>query len=147
MLVLTRKPGRSIHIGDTIRLKLLYVLPSMALIEIIAPVETQVIEDDAQLRPDGLLGQAARYVSWQFIGDALRIGEATILIGRHEDTLHAQPASGRSLRIGIDAPRHILILRDELRRQPPRVLCAPQFGFPRMFGQPCDPPATRRHAA
>jgi sRNA-binding carbon storage regulator CsrA len=138
MLVLTRKPGRSIYIGDTIRLKLLYVLRSMALIEIFAPLETQVIEDDIKLRPDGLLAQAARYVSWQFVGDALRIGEATVLIGHYKDALHAQPASGRSLRIGIDAPRHIVILRDELRRPQPRALCAPQFGFPRMFGQPCD---------
>jgi sRNA-binding carbon storage regulator CsrA len=147
MLVLTRKPGQSIHIDGAIRLKLRCVLRAMALIEITAPIETHVIEDDVQVSPEWLRGRIARYVSWQFFGDGLRIGEATVLIGHPQDTLHSQPAIGRSLRFGIEAPRHILILRDELCRQPPRALCAPQFGFPRMSGRPHDGAATRLHAA
>jgi sRNA-binding carbon storage regulator CsrA len=147
MLVLTRTPGRSIHIGDDIRLKLRDVIRSMALIEIIAPTETCVIEDDIPCRPKSVHGNAAHYVSWQCFGDALRIGEATVLIGQHQGAQCARSAFGRQVRICIDAPRHILILRDELRRTSPRALCAPQFGCPPVGGRPHDRAAAQRHAA
>jgi carbon storage regulator len=57
MLVLSRKPGQSIYIGDDIILKILSIKNRYLQIGITAPESIQILRDDAKQKTRDLAGQ------------------------------------------------------------------------------------------
>lgn len=102
MLILTRREGETIHIGDAITLVVSKITPQRVRIDLALTQGTPVSLEDIHLSHGGFV---RRYVER---GQTFKIGEQISLIVCTKDRTPSQVA------IGITAPRDVNIARGEL---------------------------------
>ncbi len=117
MLVLTRRVGESIRIGDSVRLTIRGKARNHYTVTIAAPGDLSVVDDEGQ--PLTALRHRLRrkrcYVTALLAGESLRIGdEVHVLFGEDRYGGALRLRSGQQVRISIDAPREVPVHREEI---------------------------------
>ena len=115
MLVLTRRVGESIRIGDRIRLTVQGKVGSHITVALAAPAGVNVTDDtDTALLPCRRVWRRRCYEATLLLGDSLRIGrDVVVWIGGGRAGQPAK-ASGAQVRMGIDAPLEVAVHREEI---------------------------------
>lgn len=117
MLVLTRRVGESVRIGDGVRLTIRSKLRSHLTIAVAAPTHLAITDDaDVAVRPVRRRHRRGkRYLIAILLGDSLRLGEEIVVsFGGDGSGGCLDLARGRQVRIGIDAPRDVPVHREEV---------------------------------
>ena len=116
MLVLTRRVGESIRIGDSLRLTVRAKLRGHITLTLYAPAHVRLTDDaDIDLLPEKRSRRRIRYRASLLLGDSLRIGEVvTVWIGGSPKRGRMAPVRGGQVRIGIEAPECVKVYREEL---------------------------------
>jgi len=117
MLVLTRRVGESIRIGDSVRLTIRGKVGNHYTVAIAAPGDLAVVDDEG--RPLTALRHRQRrkrcYVAALLAGESLRIGDQVhVLFGEDRYGGTRRMRSGQQVRISIDAPREVPVHREEI---------------------------------
>lgn len=117
MLVLTRRVGESVRIGDGVRLTIRSKLRSHLTIAVAAPSHLAITDDDdVSVRPVRRRHRRGkRYLIAVLLGDSLRFGKE-IVVSFDGDASGGWLglARGRQVRIGINAPREVPVHREEV---------------------------------
>lgn len=116
MLILTRRVGESIRIGDAVRLTIRDKWPGQVLVVLSAPASMPVTNDaDLPVLPMRVRRRERRYLIAMTTGDHLRIGKDVVV---WFGACYGLGAKGirydRQVRIGIDAPRSVAVHREEV---------------------------------
>jgi carbon storage regulator CsrA len=115
MLVLTRRIGESIRIGDAVRLTIYSKLRAHVTVSLVAPADMFITNDaDALVKPAWHRRCSKRYLIALVAGDSVRIGEEVVVYSLGGWLGFAR---GRQVRVGIHAPREIAVHREELYQQ------------------------------
>lgn len=117
MLVLTRRVGESIRIGDDVRLTILSKLRAHLTISLAAPSNVAITDDtDMPVSPVRRRHRRGkRYLIAVMVGESLRIGdEVVVSFGGGPFGGWLGLARGRQVRVDIDAPRAIPVHREEV---------------------------------
>lgn len=116
MLVLTRRVGESIRIGDAVRLTIRSMLCAHVTVSLVAPADVRITDDcDALVIPVRRRLCSKRYLIAILAGDSLRIGNETIVcFGERTRGGWLGLARGQQIRIGIEAPRAVPVHREEI---------------------------------
>lgn len=116
MLVLTRRIGESIRIGDAVRLTIRDKLRAHVTVSLIAPADLCITDDaDVPVKPTWRRRCSQRYLIAMLAGDSLRIGdEIVVCFGERAIGGWLGLARGRQIRVGIDAPQEIPVHREEI---------------------------------
>lgn len=123
MLVLNRRIGESIRIGDAVRLTIRSKLRAHVTVSVVAPADVPITDDtDALVEPAWHRRSRKRYLIALLAGDSLRIGEE-IVVSPLGGGLGV--ARGRQVRVGIDAPRCVPVHREEVYQRIQRGEPAP----------------------
>jgi sRNA-binding carbon storage regulator CsrA len=112
VLILTRRPGQAIHIGDHVVLVVRHKLRSIVQIDLYAPTDATVMRDGVPLIGRVVRDGRCLHPLDMLTGERFRVGEASVVIGEPPEWMIFPRFAGRQVRIGIDAPRSVLILRD-----------------------------------
>lgn len=130
MLLLTRRIGETIYIGDAIRVTVHDRLRYHVTLGVIAPVHAALHYGGAALAPAVLPDGGHLYLVTLLAYERLCIGESELHVDFNIPFPKGDPRRERQVRIGITAPKEIPILREELylrtlaamgRRLPPPV--------------------------
>ena len=130
MLLLTRRIGQTIYIGDDIRVTVHDRLRYHVTLGVVAPTGLALHYSGAQLAPAVLPGGEHLYLVTLLAYEALSIGEIEPHVDFNIPFPKGDPRRERQVRVGITAPKEIPILREELylrtlaamgRRLPPPV--------------------------
>lgn len=114
-LVLNRRTGESLRIGDAVRLTVRDRRGACVLIAIAAPLDVPVAdEDDVMLLPATTSNGSALYLLWLLAGESLQVGEATIIVGDAAGAKRKVRGGQRQVRITVVAPRSLTVRREEL---------------------------------
>jgi carbon storage regulator len=117
MLVLTRRIGESIRIGDGVRLTILSKLRAHLTVALAVPTNVAITDDtDMPVSPVRRRHRRGkRYLIAVMVGDSLRIGdEVVVSFGDGPFVGYLGLARGRQVRIGVDAPREVPVHREEV---------------------------------
>ncbi|TXH69392.1 MAG: carbon storage regulator, partial [Lysobacteraceae bacterium] len=109
MLVLTRRIGEAIRIGDDVRLTVQARLRHHITLGVTAPGLTELLVEDATVTPRVLSGGRRFYLVPLLTGESVRIGEIEIRV-----CFDTAWASGRQVRLAIAAPRSVPVHREEV---------------------------------
>lgn len=114
MLLLTRRIGETLYIGDAIRVTVHDRLRYHVTLGVIAPAHVALRYGGAALAPAVLPGGERLYLVTLLACEALRIGEIELHVDFHLPFPKGDPRHAQTVRIGIQAPKEIPILREEL---------------------------------
>lgn len=114
MLLLTRRIGQTIYIGDAIRVTVHDRLRYHVTIGVIAPTHLVLHYGDAQLAPAVMPGGERLYLVTLLACEGLCIGEIELYVDFNIPFPKGDPRRERHVRVGITAPKEIPILREEL---------------------------------
>lgn len=120
MLILTRRVGESIRIGDGVRLTILSKLRAHLTVALAVPANVAITDDaDRPVSPVRRRHRRGkRYLIAVMVGDSLRIGEeVVVLFGNGSFGGWLGLTHGRQVRIGINAPPAIPVHREEIYRR------------------------------
>ena len=130
MLLLTRRIGQTIYIGDDIRVTVHDRLRYHVTLGVVAPTELALHYSGAQLAPAVLPGGEHLYFITLLAYEGLFIGEIELHVDFNIPFPRGDHRRERQVRLCITAPKEIPILREELyfrmlaamgRRSPPTV--------------------------
>lgn len=113
-LVLNRRTGESLRIGDALRLTVRDRRGACVLIAIAAPLDVLVADEDGVLQLATVSNGSALYLLWLLAGEPLQVGEATIIVGDAAGAKRKVRGGQRQVRITVVAPRSLAIRREEL---------------------------------
>ena len=117
MLVLTRRVGESIRIGDHVRLTIRGKVCNHYTVAISAPADVPIVGDEDQpitAQRHHLLCKR-RYTVALLAGEGLRIGdEVHILFGEDRYGSTSRVRHGQQVRVSIHAPRDMPVHREEI---------------------------------
>jgi len=117
MLILTRRVGESIRIGDRVRLTILSKLRAYLTVALAVPSNVAITDDtDVPISPVRRRHRRGkRYLIAVMEGESLRIGEE-VVVSFGGDPIRGWMGltRGRQVRVGIDAPRAIPVHREEI---------------------------------
>lgn len=127
MLVLNRRIGESIRIGDAVRLTIRDKLCSHVTVSLVAPAGLCITDDaDVPVKPTWRRRCSQRYLIAMLAGDSLRIGdEIVVCFGERAIGGWLGLARGRQIRVGINAPHDIRVHREEIYQRIKRGEPAP----------------------
>jgi carbon storage regulator CsrA len=114
MLILTRRIGETIYIGDHIYVTVYDKLRYHVSMGVIAPATVNVQYGDTRLRPAILPGGERFYLISLLTMDGFNIGDTQISVNFNPSYLGTGNPLKRQIRVGIAAPQSITILREEL---------------------------------
>ena len=120
-LVLNRRTGESLRIGDAVRLTVRDRRGACVLIAVVAPLDVLVADEDDALRPVTDSNGNAFYLLWLLAGESLQVGEATIIVGDAAGAKRKVRGGQRQVRITVVAPRGLTIRREEVTRADPHA--------------------------
>lgn len=107
MLVLSRHADEGILIGDDVLVTVLSLRGNKVRLGISAPPEVGIIRAELPGFGCGGSGGSGMLVLSRKVNEGIRIGDTV--------TLKVIKISGKSVRLGIDAPKDVSVLRAELR--------------------------------
>lgn len=127
MLVLNRRIGESIRIGDAVRLTIRAKLRAHVTVSLVAPADLCITDDaDVPVEPTRRRCCSKRYLIAMLAGDSLRIGEEIVVcFGERAIGGWLGLAPGRQIRVGIEAPHEIQVHREEIYQRIQRGEAAP----------------------
>lgn len=128
MLILTRRVGESIRIGDGVRLTILSKLRAHLTVALAVPSNVAITDDtNMAVKPVRRRHRRGkRYLIAIMVGDSLRIGdEVVVFFGDGVFGGWQSLMCGQQLRVGIDAPREIPVHREEIYQRIQRGEPAP----------------------
>lgn len=114
MLLLTRRTGESIYIGDAICVTVHDRLRFHVTLGVITPAHAALYYGGAMLTPAVLPGSERLYLVTLLACEVLRIGEVELHVDFHLPFSKGDPRREQLVRVGIEAPKEIPILREEL---------------------------------
>ena len=128
MLVLNRRIGESIRIGDAVRLTIRAKLRAHLTVSLVAPADLTITDEgDVPIEPTTHRRCSKRYLIAMLAGDSLRIGEEIVVcLGHHAIGGWLGLARGRQIPIGIDAPQAVPVHREEIYQRIQRGEPAPR---------------------
>ena len=117
MLVLTRRVGESIRIGDHVRLTIRGKVGNHYTVTISAPADMPIVNDEDQpvtAQRHRLLCKR-RYTVALLAGEGLRIGtDVHVLFGEDRYGSTSRVRHGQQVRVSIHAPREMPVHREEI---------------------------------
>ena len=114
MLVLTRRIGETIYIGDDICVTVYDKLRYHVSMGVITPANVIVQYGDTRLRPAILPGGERFYLISLLTMDGFRIGDTHVSVSFNPSYLGTGSPLKRQVRVGIAAPQSVTVLREEL---------------------------------
>lgn len=114
MLTLTRRVGETIYLGDDTCLTVYDRLRYHVLIGVLAPERMQVACNAHAVRPATLPGGERFYLLTLLSGDDFTVGDAQVLVRFRPTFLSAQSMQRRQMKVCIDAPPALHVLREEI---------------------------------
>ena len=115
MLILTRRIGETICIGDSICLTVYDRLCYHAMIGLLAPANARLTLGGSAIRPVVLPEGERFYLLTLQSQDAFVIGDARVQVSFKPSFDALGVLRKRQIRIGIDAPRSVIVDREEIR--------------------------------
>jgi sRNA-binding carbon storage regulator CsrA len=114
MLTLTRRVGESIYLGDDTCLTVYDRLRYHVLIGVLAPERMAVACNAHAVRPATLPGGERFFLLTLLSGDEFTVGGARVLVRFRPTFLSAQSMQRRQMKVSVDAPGSIPVLREEV---------------------------------
>lgn len=114
MLTLTRRVGESVYLGDDTCLTVYDRLRYHVLIGVLAPERMQVACNTHAVRPATLPGGERFYLLTLLSGDDFTVGDARVQVRFRPTFLSAQSMQRRQMKVCIDAPPALRVLREEI---------------------------------
>lgn len=113
MLVLTRKLGQAIHIGEHVRIRLRDKTRFHAVVAVLAPLELPVEWDDRPVRPAWLPQGGGMSLIPLLSGERFRVGDALVRVW-FDTGPGARRYRERAVRFGVGAPLDVAVHREEV---------------------------------
>jgi len=113
MLVLTRKIGQALHIGDHVRVCLRDKTRFHTVVSVLAPLELPVEWDDRPLRPARLPQGGGMTLIPLLSGERFRVGDAAVRVW-FDTGPGARRYRERAVRFGVGAPLDVAVHREEV---------------------------------
>jgi sRNA-binding carbon storage regulator CsrA len=120
-LVLNRRTGESLRIGDDVRLTVRDRRGSCVLVAVAAPLDVLVADEGDALRPVTTSNGSAFYLLWLLTGESLQLGDAVIVVGEATSAKRKVRGGQRQIRIAVIAPSGLVIRREEIARTDPHA--------------------------
>ena len=129
MLILTRRIGETIYIGETICLTVYDKLCFHVMLGVLAPPNASLLINGVTQRA-AVLGDGAHFYLLTLLSqDRFTVGEAEVHVAFKPTYLGMAALRNRQVRIGVEAPRSVNVDREEIYarkliasgRQPPTV--------------------------
>lgn len=114
MLILTRRAGETIYIGDDICLTIYDKLRYHVMMGVLAPASVDLDFGGSSVRPVILPDGERFYLLTLLSQDAFTIGEAHVRVWFKPSFLGAEALRAREIRVGVTAPRSIEVNREEI---------------------------------
>jgi sRNA-binding carbon storage regulator CsrA len=114
MLILTRRIGETIYIGDDICITVYDKLRYHVSMGVITPVNTKVLYGDTCLRPAVLPDGERFYLISLLTMDEFQVGDTVVRVSFNPSYLGEVSPLKRQIRVGIDAPQSTTVLREEV---------------------------------
>jgi sRNA-binding carbon storage regulator CsrA len=129
MLILTRRVGETIYIGDSICLTVYDKLCYHVMLGVLAPPSVPLIVNGVNMRGAALGDGTCFYLLTLLSQDRFEVGDADVSVSFKPTYLGFAALRNRQVRIGVVAPRSITVDREEIRlkKQIAAGKCPPQI--------------------
>lgn len=114
MLILNRRVGETICIGDDVCVTVYDKLRYHATMGVIAPPSAKLLYGDSCLRPAILPDGERFYLISMLSTEAFRIDDVELKVSFSPSYLGAGPTRKRQVRVAIDAPPSVSVDREEI---------------------------------
>lgn len=114
MLILSRRIGETVRIGEDIAVTVYDKLRYHVTMGVIAPSETQVFHGETRLRPATLPDGKRFYLISLLSQEMFRIDDAQVMVSFTPSYLGAGSLRKRQVRVGVIAPQSVAVHREEI---------------------------------